>query len=382
MKTRISWLPRSLMVSLASPWQAGPWPGRFEMLDGWRGLAAVAVVLFHLGYGHGFNLGHYAVIIFFVISGYCISASSTVCLQKGMGFRHYMWRRIRRIYPPYFFALMFFFATRLAKAIAGQGGQFPTGVASWIQNLTLTQWLTLIAHPTSWAAANPTLVVAAFWSLNYEEQFYLVMGLLILFQTLMGTRLIWSICSLLVVSAVWNIWFPETSFGFFIEYWVQFGIGCLLYFRLCRVKSPSARLAIDGVLVLVAGVSIYMVWFANVRWTPGDRNVYLEWLVCALFALSLTLLRPLNGTFVRSKLGRLMMALGLITYSLYLVHQFNLHAAEWISGKILPSGAPAVANSALQLILLVGLGAAFWYACERPFLNRNLDARAKDTGAG
>ena len=52
-----------------------------------------------------------------------------------------------------------------------------TSPVVWINNLTMTQWLGLVFHPTH-PFDNPTLFVAGYWSLNYEEQFYLVMGLI------------------------------------------------------------------------------------------------------------------------------------------------------------------------------------------------------------
>src|SRR5581483_988076 len=126
-------------------------------------------------------VGHAAVMLFFVISGYCIAAAAETGRQRGMGFGTFMWRRARRIFPPYLLALAFFALTRLVKLVATGSNGFSHSWLDWLQNLTLTQWLTLLWHPVADAPQNPTLFVAAFWSLNYEEQFYLVMaGLLAL----------------------------------------------------------------------------------------------------------------------------------------------------------------------------------------------------------
>jgi peptidoglycan/LPS O-acetylase OafA/YrhL len=76
----------------------GLWGKHYSMLDAWRGLAAVGVVLSHLNAPIN---GHFAVMMFFVISGYCISASADSCLKKELGFGGFMYRRVRRIYPPY-----------------------------------------------------------------------------------------------------------------------------------------------------------------------------------------------------------------------------------------------------------------------------------------
>jgi peptidoglycan/LPS O-acetylase OafA/YrhL len=345
------------------------------MIDACRGLAAVAVVAHHLGFGRSVNLGHYAVIVFFVISGYCISASADSCARKGLGIRQYMWRRVRRIYPPYFFAVVFFLATRLVKSFLGHGEQFPATAAAWVQNFTLTQWLSLVSQPQSWAADNRTLMVAAFWSLNYEEQFYLVVGLMIASGSVFSRRLLPCTLALLGIGVVWNVAFPSTSYGFFIEYWVQFGVGCLLFFRLCRLDDVRSRWLVDAALVALAVASIYMVWFSGSAWVPGKRIVYVEWLAGVAFALLLIAARPLNDAFARSRIGRGLMTLGLITYSLYLVHQFNLRAAYAVSSWLLPGWAPAVAHLAVQIAFFIGLASMFWYCFERPFLNSAPDAR-------
>jgi peptidoglycan/LPS O-acetylase OafA/YrhL len=86
------------------------------MIDGLRGLAALAVVMHHL---RVIPVGHYAVMLFFVISGYCIAAAVTAARRSAMSFGSFMWRRLRRIYPPYFFAVAFFVLTRAAKIASG-----------------------------------------------------------------------------------------------------------------------------------------------------------------------------------------------------------------------------------------------------------------------
>ena len=80
------------------------WQPRYAMVDGWRGLAALGVVSYHLGlpqWGE-FDLGHACVMMFFVISGYCIAASCESCRVHKISPAAYMWRRfvafIRHIY--------------------------------------------------------------------------------------------------------------------------------------------------------------------------------------------------------------------------------------------------------------------------------------------
>ena len=130
------------------------------MVDAWRGLAALGVVLYHVGLQLSFDLGHVCVMIFFVISGYCITASAESCKRNKIGPGGYMWRRIRRIYPPYFFAICFFVATRVVKLRAGLGDQISHSSILWLQNLTMTQWFSLVRHPLSYAYQNQSLFIS------------------------------------------------------------------------------------------------------------------------------------------------------------------------------------------------------------------------------
>lgn len=108
-----------------------------DFLDGCRGLAALYVVLSHVryllmaGYGEGvaagqegigwlgkasfaallpFRYGHEAVLFFFILSGFVIHLRQAKGLQRDGGFqlgwRHYLWRRARRLYPPLLLAIV------------------------------------------------------------------------------------------------------------------------------------------------------------------------------------------------------------------------------------------------------------------------------------
>ena len=346
---------------------------RFDMLDAWRGLAAAAVVLHHTS---SFQHGHEAVILFFVISGYCIAGSMEACLAKGMGLRAFAWRRVRRIYPPYFLAVAFFVLTRwLRAALGGSPPQWPLHV--WAQNLTLTQWLSLLQHPKAFAADNPTLFVAAFWSLCYEEQFYLVMAVVMLLPA-MRSR-VGVLVALMAVGLAWVVLAPRLCFGPFLEYWPELGIGCLLFYRLCRWRSGAVRRLFDVVLVALMALGAWAHFALDER-SGAQRPAFGELLLASAFALVLVATRPLNDLFLRSRLGRGLMALGVISYSLYLVHQFNVHAIRAVAGWLLPSGTPAAISSAVQLALHVGLGALFWHVCERPFTNRSLAPTSRPPG--
>ncbi len=362
----------SSSTSASAVLQPGVWGSRYTMVDAWRGLAAFGVVCHHLYIGSSFNLGHICVMVFFVISGYCIASTSESCLKNKVGFGGFMVRRVRRIYPPYFFAVMFFLATRFLKQAVGAGNQISTSVLEWIQNLTLMQWTHLVLHPTSFPSENTHLFVSAFWSLNYEEQFYLLMAVSATLALKFKLPIQRTVLFLAMPCLAWNVIFPSTSYGLFVEYWVHFAIGILVFYRLCRHRSRKSAQLIDGGLAVFATISV-IAWYArplDVRW------VYKEWAVVSIFALLLILLRRFDDAFKQNPVGKALAAFGMITYSLYLTHQFNLRPTRFIADKLAGHGMPHVLVIPVQIIELLMIGTVFWYFCERPFLNRPLSPPA------
>jgi peptidoglycan/LPS O-acetylase OafA/YrhL len=341
------------------------------MVDAWRGLAALGVAAYHLdlNLGLNFDLGHACVMVFFVISGYCIAASAESCKRNRVSPSAYMWRRIRRIYPPYFFAICFFTATRIVKMRLGMGHQLSISLLAWIQNLTLTQWFSLVFHPLPHPFENSTLFVAGFWSLNYEEQFYLVMGLLLFGALRLGKNMLPSVLALMLLGFVWNLKYPLVSHGFFWEYWVAFGLGVLVFHRLCRIRERSGRLTID---LMIGMLLAFAAWRYHSQATYASRWLYLEWIVIAGFSLVLIALRSWDARFSASRVGVALGAFGLISYSLYLTHQFLLMASSMVAGKIISWGIPRIFESILRLAFCCVTAAVFWYFCERPFLNKPL----------
>jgi peptidoglycan/LPS O-acetylase OafA/YrhL len=343
------------------------WPSRYELLDGLRGLAALAVVFTHLDV---IGEGHFPVMVFFVISGYCITAAADSCRRQGYGFGAFMARRVKRIYPPYLLAILFYVATRAAKTALGGHDDLGVSTLDWVQNLTLTQWLSDLQHPISWPSANPHLFVSAFWSLDYEEQFYFVMAVGLFIATVRHVPLITGVLVLTVLGLVWNWSIPGNWVcGFFLEYWTHFALGACLYFALCVYTDRRSRgLFLVGVALLGAACAARLLpWTA--RYAMDLRSL-VELAFLAAVTLGLYFLRPMSGPISRTLCWRPIAALGTISYSLYLIHQFNLTLIASIAHYIVPAWTPPVTVTAMEVALHLALASLFWYCCERPFLNR------------
>jgi len=343
------------------------WNPRYELLDGLRGLAALSVVLHHMGV---VNAGHLSVMIFFVISGYCITASAESCRRSGGGFGVFMSRRVKRIYPPYLLAIAFFALTRAARAILDPGNDFRRPFLDWVQNLTLTQWISDLFHPVHWPAQNPKLFVAAFWSLNYEEQFYLVMGVGLAVSMRLGVPMIIPVLSLGAVGLIWNWMIPGNWIcGLFIEYWAHFALGSCLFFVLCQYPNARYRQMFCGAVLFLGLACGGRLILGNTIDYDGQRAI-IELLLLAAVTLALFFLRPLSPRISISPLWRPIAALGTISYSLYLVHQFNLRMVSLIAHRLTPAGSPHVVLLAAIVSLHLLVATLFWHFCERPFLRR------------
>ena len=348
----------------------GTYPKRYDLIEGFRGLAAVSVVCFHNEF---FPLGRRGVEMFFVISGYCILASADSCLKKNTGALTFAWRRFFRIYPPYLCAFLFFIVTRLLKIAIDHVNQLaPYTALDFLQNATLTQWLTLLFHPIQLPPDyNPTLMVAAFWSLNYEVQFYLVVALVLFIA---GRFRHASLNPLILVvtgaSFIWTMIMGTSCNGLFIEYWPLFGLGCLVFMRLGQCQNPHARLAIDGFLLGLAVVC------SVESFLPAPDRIFgpvtYSLMIGSIFSLVLVLVRGASEWMCRTLVGRVLAYAGVISYSLYLIHQFNLQLAKTVVTHLLPAATPHFLVLTGLVLFHLALASLFWFICERPFLNERI----------
>jgi peptidoglycan/LPS O-acetylase OafA/YrhL len=102
---------------------------RLEWLDLFRGLAAIAVVLFHYRAYLGIpfvEFGNLAVDMFFVLSGIVLGRKYGAAISQGMSFRAFAKVRLIRLYPMTFVAGCFI----LAMSLAGLPGSHVSSVSS------------------------------------------------------------------------------------------------------------------------------------------------------------------------------------------------------------------------------------------------------------
>jgi peptidoglycan/LPS O-acetylase OafA/YrhL len=252
---------------------------RYGLLDAWRGLACLFVVMHHAGYAlsrseasgsWGRWLSWLAVrrldvgvTLFFVISGYCIAASLEATRRRGQSPWAFFARRFWRIYPPYWAALFGFAVVVSALEVVGLERLFrgPLGVKldpvadldwrQWLGNLTLTEtW-----RPHVWGPGR-NLFTGVAWSLCFEEQFYLI-GLLALCLAPRRMALTLGIVTAAVVAVRGLAWWGgrlDDFRGTFPALWHEFAVGIAVYYGLHKARGPWQRhlvvLALAGMFVV------------------------------------------------------------------------------------------------------------------------------------
>ena len=308
-----------------------PGAGRFAGLDGLRAIAVGAVLLYHLSPGALVG-GYLGVDIFFVISGFLITALA-LREHEGTGridLRAFWVRRARRLLPA--IGLLLLACSTAAWAIGGNVlvglGRQLIGAATFSSN-----WLSTLAARSYFDDTSPELF-RNLWSLAVEEQFYLLWPLMLsvlLVPRRVGWR--WVIVGVLAGTsalAMAVLFVPGSdatrvyygtdthSFGLLVGALTAFAARA---FAARSVRRPSWQPS-PALLVGVASTSLAGLVVAMVAMPADSPVAYRGGLVgVALLTAALIGTAIVPGSPVGSALdGRLLRWVGTRSYGLYLWH--------------------------------------------------------------
>ena len=339
-------------------------------IDGLRAVAVLPVILFHAGF-QTFSGGFIGVDVFFVISGYLIT--TIILFERDIGtftLVGFYERRARRILPALFvvmlaclpFAWLWMLPVELKNF-----SQSLIAVCAFASNLLFWRESGYFGGA---AELKPLLHT---WSLAVEEQYYMLFPIFLVLVGRLGNRVTVSVVAAVALSSLalaqWGVaTHPEATFYLLPTRGWEILIGALtafyLFFRKSQMMSTrSFREAASAAgLVLVA----YSV-FAFDDSTPFP-SVYT--LVPAL-GVVLLILYAEPDTAIGKWLGsRLLVGVGLISYSAYLWHQ-----PLFAFARIRSLESPSTAMLASLAVLSVVLAATSWRFVERRFRDRERTSR-------
>jgi peptidoglycan/LPS O-acetylase OafA/YrhL len=340
--------------------------GRFQHIDGLRGIAAMAVIVQHVFEKilesrpdvpavregleavllHGCNLGRFGVMLFFLISGFVIPFS----FRGETPIRNFAISRVFRLYPCYWLSILF--AVGVGAAV-GLHYSAPRIAA----NLTMVQRL-----------LGQEDIRVAYWTLFLELCFYaLAAGLFWLkllnrSDVLIGAALILILLAV-VPSLVRNglgIWVPAKSEPIFLSFMFT---GAVIR-RAMEDREPVARrwlpLLIGAQIIgsiLLAGIPFPVIdnkniYFAPVPLLTGPIAALL------LFLFAVKARRPVAGV---------LSFLGLVSYSLYLNQGVVLTTLEIFAPPTGTLGSELLFLAA-AVLASIALSAVTYRLLEHPFI--------------
>lgn len=288
---------------------------RDSCLDVLRFIAAYAVVLYHFGFrGYAadglqhieyrelaplLQYGYLGVQLFFIISGYVIFLS-----LENRSARDFAVSRAIRIYPTFWVCL----ALSTTVILSAQDPKFQITIAQALINITLI--------PETFGGH---YVDSAYWSLAVELQFYL--GALLLTKgvperILPFAIIAWVIAGALASASTRLLGFPVPMLGG--NYVPFFGIGIAIY-QLHRGHSTRPALLLLGVSLLLALISsVFQMQKLNAYYSASMKAyITIPMIMLMVFMVYVSPRIKIAST----RLRRVAVALGGVTYPLYLAHQ-------------------------------------------------------------
>jgi peptidoglycan/LPS O-acetylase OafA/YrhL len=300
---------------------------RFIVLDSWRGVCAMIVVIYHfMAKSHllflpFFRNGWIFVDFFFVLSGFVITHAYQHHLESRRELLAFAVRRFGRVWPLHVAMLVAFLLTESLKLLLTAQGfsadhapfSGEMSISGLTANIFLVQSMGVLTY-ASWNVPS--------WSISVEYWTYIVFGVAVLATAKAERPRFWNallLTGIFVLSLVVLIVCAKT-----LETTVTFGIfRCLLgfigghfaYLLWRRLPALRGSTAIEVMTVLL--VSLFVINFAN---------GLLAFLTPIVFGGAVVVFAHERGALSRLLRGWCFAMLGRLSYSIYMTHWF-LHDA-------------------------------------------------------
>ena len=305
----------------------------YPWFDWLRGALALTVMFAHDGLIEWGSAGNFAVQVFFALSGWLIG--SVLIHTQRPDLPRFFFNRAVRIWVPYYLALALLISASLLRDDPG------------------SKWFEIVLYKLTFVYnwfGTPQLAVHVaemplagtgnhFWSVNTEEQFYLLAPLLLVLAVpaLGRSRATWLFLS--VIAWITGVW-TSIVFGVAAAVWASFDRTAF--------EQPVARMALAVIGVAAAtGLAIGMSY---------DR-------LAPIVGICIVLLLSVSGS--RQRLGAVV---GGMSYPLYLNHWIGVFVANAL---LRPLGLrESAASHVLSVAFNVALAVVLYLCIERPMLRQ------------
>lgn len=294
--------------------------GHRREIDGLGAIAVTGVVLDHAGVP-GFGAGFAGVDIFFVISGFLIGGIVLRAMAEGrFSFAEFYARRARRILPALFVMILATLPVAWAVMTPLELRYFGGGAFSTLLFLSNVWFFNRIDYFNPEATSDPLIHT---WSLAVEEQFYVILPILLLVLWRFGARrrgLAWVLGLIAAASLLWALVAPpeQAMAGFYLIHtraWELLAgvLAAMLYARAQALPGAVQRgLAAMGLALSLAAITLL----------PHDAGWPGGFTLVPVTGALLVLVFGATPSRARQILSIAPMVwLGAVSYSAYLWHQ-------------------------------------------------------------
>lgn len=343
-------------------------------IDGLRALAVLPVALYHAHFP-GISGGFVGVDIFFVISGYLICSLITAELaSSNFSIVRFYERRCRRILPA--LLAMLAVVTSVAAFVL-----LPPDMLSFCRSLLAST--VFVSNIYFWKNANYFDGASEFkpllhtWSLGVEEQFYIIVPL-ILFAVAKWSKSRYTpwLLSLSTISLALGIWAethaPSANFYLLPTRFWELALGALAAISMpTGVISRAAR-------EIIGAVGISLIIYSLTMLTDETPFPGLNALFPCLGAAALLYAGGYGKTILFTFLStKPLVFIGKISYSLYLWHWPLLALARYQAGREL-----TVLETSIALLASLIIAVASWRYVEIPFRKNTISFNSRFIFAG
>jgi peptidoglycan/LPS O-acetylase OafA/YrhL len=371
---------------------------RVPELDGLRGIAILAIVIFHYAYAFPHDVPsrtlrsvlNFAPVLtlsmdlFFVLSGFLIGGILIRSRQSPRYFSTFYIRRFYRIFPAFYLFLFIYLLTAwIGSHFFHWVGVVPTKLAMASYLLYFPNWIggdRLISWPC----------LSMSWSLGVEEQFYLIVPFLVRYLSL--KRLTTFLVSLLIAAPCFRLALFLFSPGTFL--WSSYALtpsraDQLAFGILAAIIVQNARAGswcrahlnrIYGLLILFLILNCLELLPLLVRADPLDYGLIGHTTFAAFFfLLILALFYHPQGKLAACFRVTWLRKIGQISYCMYLIHA----AVDIACHHLLRHSSPEISDwdglcaTAVSFALVVLIASFSWRYFEEPLIRRGRNYQHK-----